>query len=238
MNTLFELNGIDVTPFTYRINNLQVADAEALGELGIDVKSLGETSLGVRTISWVGNITDESAYLKFRKAMFGSKKKVLKLSPDRQLNITGLKAENNLDLKDAARTGLTLTLFAADPLEYSAAESTAELTVDNQGDQITVTVRGEAPTIPQWEIEAKGQIINPSISDQNGNVLGWTGIIDTGDILLFGNDGSVTLNGEAVDNAGGSPLRLEPGSIIITFEDDVNSSHSCVLKATWRDAFY
>ncbi len=238
MNTLFELNGIDVTPFTYRINNLQVADAEALGELGIDVKSLGEMSLGVRTISWVGNITDEPTYLKFRKAMFGSRKKVLKLSPDRHLNITGLKAENNLDLKDAARTGLTLTLFAADPLEYSAVESTAELTVTNQGDQITVIVRGEAPTIPQWEIVAKGQIINPSISDQNGNVLEWTGIIGTSDILLFGNDGSVTLNGEAVDNASGSPLRLEPGSNIITFEDDVNSSHSCVLKATWRDAFY
>jgi archaellum component FlaF (FlaF/FlaG flagellin family) len=131
-----------------------------------------------------------------------------------------------------------LTLFAADPLEYSVEESTAELTVTNQGDQITVAVKGEAPTIPQWEIEAKGQIINPSISDQNGNVLEWTGSVDTGDILLFGSDGSVTLNGELVDNASGSPLRLEPGSNTITFEDDANSSHSCVLKATWRDAFY
>src|SRR5574341_1831333 len=68
---LFELNGINLTPFSQKITNLQVADAEALNELGIDIKALAETSLGVRTITWTGNITDESTYLEFRKEMFG-----------------------------------------------------------------------------------------------------------------------------------------------------------------------
>jgi hypothetical protein len=235
---LFELNGINLTPFSQKITNLQIAEAEALNELGIEIKSLAEMSPGVRTITWIGNITDEAAYLKFRKEMFGSGSKILKLNPNRQINITGLKAEDNLDMKDASKTNLTLTLFAADPLEYSVLESEASIMVIDQGDQITVTNNGEAPTIPEWEITALNPIIDPSITDANGNTLGWTGVMDAGDVLVFRRDGTVTLNGISVGSAGGSVLRLSPGSTVITCNDDVNSSHSCVLKATWRDAFY
>jgi hypothetical protein len=235
---LFELNGINLTPFSQKITNLQIADAEALNELGIETKALAEISMGVRTITWVGNITDEAAYLRFRKEMFGSGSKILKLNPSRQMNITGLKAEDNLDMKDASKTNLTLTLFAADPLEYSVLESTAQITVINQGDQITVTNSGEAPTIPEWEITAIYQIIDPTITDSEGNTLGWTGVIEPGEVLIFKRDGTVILNGMNVGSARGSVLRLAPGSTVITYNDDVNSSHSCVLKATWRDAFY
>lgn len=226
---LFELNGINLTPFSQKITNLQVADAEALNELGIEIKSLAEISPGVRTITWTGNITDEATYLRFRKEMFGSVGKILKLNPNRQLNITGLKVEDILDMKDASKTSLTLTLFAADPLEYSALESTAQITVTNNGD---------APVIPEWEITAQDQIIAPSITDPDGNKLGWTGVIDAGDVLIFRTDGTVTINGMNIENASGSVLHIEPGSTIITYNDDVNSSHSCTLKATWRDAFY
>ena len=235
---LFELNGINLTPFSQKITNLQIAEAEALNELGIEIKSLAEISPGVRTITWIGNITDEATYLKFRKEMFGSGIKILKLNPNRQLNITGLKFEDNLDMKDASKTSLTLTLFAADPLEYSVLESTAQITVIGQGDLITVTNNGEAPTIPEWEISAINQIIDPSITDADGNTLGWTGIVDAGDVLVFRRDGTVTLNGMSAGSATGSVLRLLSGSTVITYNDDVNSSHSCMLKATWRDAFY
>ncbi|MDO8726108.1 MAG: phage tail family protein, partial [Candidatus Methanoperedens sp.] len=190
------------------------------------------------TITWIGNITDEITYLRFRKELFGPGSKILKLNPNRLLNITGLKAEDNLDMKDASKTNFTLTLFAADPLEYSVLESTAQITVIGQGDQITVTNNGEAPTIPEWEITAIDLILNPSIIDQDGNTLGWTGIVDAGDVLVFRRDGTVTLNGINTGSTTGSVLRLLSGSIAITFNDDVNSSHSCTLKATWRDAFY
>jgi hypothetical protein len=235
---LFELNGINLTPFSIKITNLQIAEAQALDELGIEIRSLAETSLGVRTITWVGNITDETTYLKFRKEMFGSGSKILKLNPNRQLNITGLKVEDNLDMKDASKTNLTLTLFAADPLEYNALESTAEITVIGQGDQIIITSNGEAPTIPEWEITASNTLINPSITDPNGNTLEWIGTVDAGDVLVFMNDGTVALNGISAGSATGSVLRISPGSTVITYNDDVNSSHSCMLKATWRDAFY
>jgi hypothetical protein len=235
---LFELNGINLTPYSQKITNLQVADAEALNELGIEIKALAETSLGVRTITWIGNITDEAAYLKFRKEMFGSGSKILKLNPGRLINITGLKAEDNLDMKDASKTNLSLTLFAADPLEYNVLESTAQITVINQGDQITLTNNGEAPTIPEWEITAINQIIHPSITDSEGNTLEWAGTVGAGEVLVFRKDGTVTLNGMTSGGAGGSILRLEPGPNVVTYNDDVNSSHSCVLKATWRDAFY
>ncbi|MDO9097887.1 MAG: hypothetical protein Q7U60_07185, partial [Candidatus Methanoperedens sp.] len=235
---LFELNGINLTPFSHKITNLQIADAEALNELGIEIKFLAEISLGVRTITWIGNITDEATYLRFRKELFGPGSKILKLNPNRQINITGLKAEDNLDMKDASKTSLTLTLFAADPLDYSALESTAQITVINEGDQITVTNSGEAPTIPEWDISAINQIIDPSITDAYGNTLGWTGIVDSGDVLVFRRDGTVTLNGINTGSATGSVLRFSPGSTVITYNDDVNSSHSCMLKATWRDAFY
>ncbi len=235
---LFELNGINLTPFSQKITNLQIADAEALNELGIEIKALAETSLGVRTITWTGNITDEATYLKFRKEMFGSVSKILKLNPNRQLTITGLKVEDNLDMKDASKTSLTLTLFAADPLEYSVLESTAQITVIGQGDLITVTNNGEAPTIPEWEITAIDLILNPSIIEPDGNTLGWTGIVDAGDVLVFRRDGTVTLNGISAGSSTGSVLRFSPGSTVITYNDDVNSSHSCTLKATWRDAFY
>jgi hypothetical protein len=235
---LFELNGINLTPFSQKITNLQVADSEALNELGIEIKFLAEISLGVRTITWIGNITDEATYLKFRKEMFGSGSKILKLNPNRQLNITGLKVEDNLDMKDASKTSLTLTLFAADPLEYSVLESTVQITVIDPGDKITVTNNGEAPTIPDWEITASNTLINPSITDPDGNTLEWIGTVDAGDVLVFMNDGTVTLNGISAGSAIGSVLRLFPGSTVITYNDDVNSSHSCTLKATWRDAFY
>ena len=235
---LFELNGINLTPFSQKIMNLQIADAEALNELGIEIKSLAEISPGVRTITWIGNITDEATYLRFRKELFGPGSKILKLNPNRQLNITGLKAEDNLDMKDASKTCLTLTLFAADPQEYSALESNAQITVIDQGDQITVTNNGEAPTIPEWEITAIDLILNPSIIDPDGNTLGWTGTVDSGDVLVFRRDGTVNLNGINTGSATGSVLRFSPGSTVITYNDDVNSSHSCVLKATWRDAFY
>ena len=235
---LFELNGINLTPFSQKIMNLQIADAEALNELGIEIKSLAEISPGVRTITWVGNITDEITYLRFRKELFGPGIKILKLNPNRQLNITGLKAEDNLDMKDASKTNFTLTLFAADSLEYSVLESTAQITVIGQGDLITVTNNGEAPTIPEWEITAIDLILNPSIIDPDGNTLGWTGIVDAGDVLVFRRDGTVTLNGISAGSSTGSVLRISPGSTVITYNDDVNSSHSCVLKATWRDAFY
>jgi hypothetical protein len=63
-------------------------------------------------------------------------------------------------------------------------------------------------------------------------------VIDAGDVLIFRTDGTVTINGMNIGNASGSVLRIEPGSTVITYNDDVNSSHSCTLKATWRDAFY
>jgi hypothetical protein len=44
---LFELNGINLTPFSQKITNLQIADAEALNELGIEIKSIAEMSPGV-----------------------------------------------------------------------------------------------------------------------------------------------------------------------------------------------
>jgi hypothetical protein len=232
------LESQDLTPFSQKITNLQIADAEALNELGIEIKSLAEISPGVRTITWIGNITDEATYLRFRKELFGPGSKILKLNPNRQLNITGLKAEDNLDMKDASKTCLTLTLFAADPQEYRALESTAQITVIDQGDQVTITNNGEAPTIPEWEVTASDKIIAPSITDPDGNKLGWTGVIDSGDVLIFRTDGTVTINGMNIGNASGSVLRIEPGSTIITYNDEVNSSHSCVLKATWRDAFY
>ena len=235
---LFELNGINLTPFSQKITNLQIADAEALNELGIEIKSLAEISPGVRTITWVGNITDEITYLRFRKELFGPGIKILKLNPNRQLNITGLKAEDNLDMRDSSKTNITLTLFAADPLEYSVLESTAQITVIGQGDLITLTNNGEAPTIPEWEITAIDLILNPSIIDPDGNTLGWTGIVDAGDVLVFRRDGTVTLNGISAGSSTGSVLRFSPGSTVITYNDDVNSSHSCTLKATWRDAFY
>ncbi len=235
---LFELNGINLTPFSQKITNLQIADAEALNELGIEIKATAETSLGVRTITWTGNITDEAAYLKLRKEMFGQGNKILKLNPNRQMNITGLKAEDKLDMKDASKTNLTLTLFAADPLEYSTLESTAQITVINKGDQITIVSSGEAPTMPEWEITAAGQIINPSITDPDGNTLEWMGVVDAGNVLVFKRDGTVALNGMNAGSASGSVLRVAPGSTVITYNDDVNSSHSCVLKAIWRDAFY
>lgn len=235
---LFELNGINLTPFSQKITNLQIADAEALNELGIEIKSLAEISPGVRTITWIGNITDEATFLRFRKEMFGSSTKILKLNPIRQLNITGLKFEDNLDMKDASKTSLTLTLFAADPLEYSSLESTSQITVIDQGDQITIISNGEASTIPEWEITASNTLINSSITDPNGNTLEWIGTVDAGDVLVFRNDGTVTLNGIGAGSATGSILRLSPGSTVITYNDDVNSSHSCTLKATWRDAFY
>jgi len=127
--------------------------------------------------------------------MFGSGSKILKLNPNRQLGITGLKFEDNLDMKDASKTCVTLTLFAADPLEYSALESTAQISVINQGDQVTVTNNGEAPAIPEWEITAIDKIIAPSITDPDGNKLGWTGVIDAGDVLIFRKDGVVIING-------------------------------------------
>jgi len=100
---LFELNGINLTSFSQKITNLQIAEAEALNELGIEIKFLAETSPGVRMITWIGNITDEATYLKFRKEMFGSGAKILKLNPNRQLNIIGLKLEDNLDMKDGVQ---------------------------------------------------------------------------------------------------------------------------------------
>ena len=235
---LFELNGINLTSFSQKITNLQIADAEALNELGIEIKSLAEISPGVRTITWIGNITDEATYLRFRKELFSSCSKILKLNPNRQIIITGLRAEDNLDMRDASKTSLTLTLFAADPLEYSVLESTAQITVIGQGDQITVINSGEAPTIPEWEISAINQIIDPSITDADGNKLGWIGTMNAGDVLVFRKDGTVILNGVSAGNATGSVLRLSPDSTVITYNDDINSFHSCLLKATWRDAFY
>jgi len=94
------------------------------------------------------------------------------------------------------------------------------------------------PAIPEWEITAQDQIIAPSITDPDGNTLGWAGVMDAGDILIFRKDGTVTINGIDIGNSSGSVLRIEPGSTVITYNDDVNSSHSCLLKATWRDAFY
>ena len=170
--------------------------------------------------------------------MFGSSTKILKLNPNRQLNITGLKVEDNLDMKDASKTNLTLTLFAADPLEYNALESTAEITVIGQRDQIIITSNGEAPTIPEWEITASNTLINPSITDPDGNALEWIGTVDAGDVFVFRKDGTVTLNGISAGSATGSVLRISLGSTVFTYNDDVNSSHSCTLKATWRDAFY
>lgn len=234
---LFELNGIDLTPFTRRITDVQSADVEALEQLGIELKSLSEVSPGVRTVLWSGIVTDETTYLKLRKEMFGSASKVLKTSASRQMNITGLKAESATDLKDQTKTGLTLTLFAADPLEYNVTQSAEEITVEARGDQITILNNGEAPATPDWQLTALDEIIYPVLSDNKGNVMAWDGTLNMGDILKFAGS-TALLNGIEAGGIIGEPLRAAPGSNIITYNDSDNSSHSCTLKAMWRDAYY
>lgn len=234
---LFDLNGIDLTPFTRRITDMQATDAEALSELGIEIKSLSESGPGTRTIIWSGIVTDETTYLKLRKEMFGSASKVLKTNASRQMNITGLKAESAIDLNDQAKTGLTLTLFTADPLEYNAVPSTGEVTVTAQGNQITIVNNGEAPTTPDWQITALGTIIDPMLSDSKGNVMAWNGTLNTGDVLKFISS-AVLLNDTEIGGIIGQPLRVAPGNNVITYNDSDSSSHSCTLKATWRDAYY
>lgn len=234
---LFELNNIDLTPFTRKITDVQSADVEALDELGIELKSLSEVSPGVRTVLWSGIVTDITTYLRLRKEMFGSAGMVLKTSAGRQLNITGLKAESTTDLKDPTKTGLTLTLFAADPLEYNVTQSVEEITVVAQNDQITIANFGEAPATPDWQLTALDEIIDPMLSDSEGNEMAWDGTLNMGDILKFAGS-TALLNGVEAGGIIGEPLRAAPGDNIITYNDSDNSSHSCTLKATWRDAYY
>lgn len=235
---LFELNGVDITPYTHKITDLQEADAEAMASLGDELKLLVEKSPGIRTITWEGNVTNEADYLKLRRHAFGSQQKVLKLSPSRQINLTGLKIKNERDIKEPQKTKLTITLLAADPLEYNVTESSAEKTVTASGDTIIVQNNGEAPTIPEWTITASAQIVNPLISDSEGNKIAWLGILAAGDVLKIRSDGTVTKNGVEQGSAIGMPLAANPGQTIFTYSDDSTSSHSCVLKATWRDAYY
>ncbi len=234
----FELNGVNLTPYTLRIEDIQGADAVALNKLGDEFKDPAEKSPGTRKIIWSGNISNEADYLSFRKEVFGNRSKIAKLNLNRQIVIAGLDLRKVVDLQKPENTRIEVTLLAADPREYNTLESTVEQTISASGATINVQSNGEAPTAPEWTITAVGTIVNPVITDLKGDSIEWDGTLNPGDVLSYKEDGSVLLNNVIVEPAGGALLSVNPGPVDFVYSDDSSSSHSCVLKATWRDAFY
>lgn len=234
----FELNGVNLTPYTLRIEDIQSADAGALDKLGTEFKDSLEKSPGTRKIIWSGNISNEADYLRFRKEVFGDQIKIMKLSLDRQITIAGLNIKKVVDILKPENTRIEVTLFAADPREYNVAESSVEKLISTSGTAITVISDGEAPTTPEWTITAIDTIINPVITDPKGDSIEWDGTLNPGDVLFYKEDGSVFLNNVIIEPVGGALISVNPGSTNFVYSDNSSSSHSCTLKATWRDAFY
>ena len=234
----FELNGVNLTPYTLRIEDIQDADVIAMSTIGEEFKDSAEKSPGSRKIIWSGNISNETDYLSFRKEVFGNRSKIAKLNLSRQIVISGLGFRKVIDLQKPENTKIEVTLLAADPREYNVTESIVEKTVLTSETTITVVSDGEAPTTPEWMITAVGTIVNPVITDSKGDSIEWDGTLNPGDVLSYKEDGSVLLNDVVVEPAGGELLSVDPGSTDFIYSDDSSSSHSCILKATWRDAFY
>jgi hypothetical protein len=234
----FELNGVDLTPYTLRIEDTQSADSGALDKLGTEFKDSLEKSPGTRKIIWSGNISNEADYLRFRKEVFGNQTKTAKLNPNRQIAIAGLDIKKVVDILKPENTKIEVTLLAADPREYNIIESSVEKTISASGTAIIVESNGEAPTTPEWIITATGTIINPVITDPKGDSIEWDGTLNPGDVLSYKEDGSVFLNNVIIEPVGGALISVSPGSTNFVYSDNSSSSHSCTLKATWRDAFY
>lgn len=236
--TFCELNGINLTQFTHKIKEEQTPDMGTIPMLGDEHREFAEDEPGIRRITWEGYISNSGTYLKLRKELFGSAERTLRLNPDRKMTLKSLRFEKTLDIKEPEKNNkIIITMLAADTYEYSVAVQSAQVTVSASPATIEINNTGHAPTTPEWTITATGSIVNPVI-DNGTDEIEWIGTLTAGDALVIKKDGSTTVNGTASTPINDMPLKASSGKTTFTYRDDPDSSHSCILKAEWNDAYY
>jgi hypothetical protein len=233
----FELNGINLVQFTYRIIESTEPDTGTISKLGDENRHFAKDDRGLRTITWEGYISNDEIYLNLRKVLFDNTEKILKLHPERKITLLSLGFKKILDIIKPEDSKITITMLAADTREYNIAQDSATVAVMSSPADIQITSEGRAPTTPEWTLTAIGAIINPAIS--NGvDRMEWNGTLDPGDVMIILKDGTVSINGSRAGNISGTMPEADAGKNTFVYGDDSSSSHNCTIEVTWNDAYY
>lgn len=233
-----ELNGINLTQFTHKIKEEQTPDMGTIPRLGDEHREFAEDEPGIRRIIWEGYISNSETYLKLRKELFSSSERTLRLSPTRKMTLKSLRFEKVLDIKEPEKNNkMIITMIAADTYEYSTTAQSAQEEISESPATIEISNTGHAPTTPEWTITAIGTVVNPVI-DNGIDEMEWSGTLAPGDVLVIKKDGSTTVNGVVSNPINDMPIKAISGEVTFTYKDAAVSSHNCILKAEWNDAYY
>ncbi|CAG0958579.1 hypothetical protein METP3_00684 [Methanosarcinales archaeon] len=233
----FELNGINLVQFTYRITDSTEPDTGTISKLGDENRQFAKDDRGLRTITWEGYVSNDEVYLNLRKVLFDNTEKILKLHPERKITLLSLGFKKILDIIKPEDSKMTITMLAADTREYSIVQDSATVAVTSSPADIQITSEGSAPTTPEWTLTAIGTIINPTIS-KGVDMMEWNGTLDPGDVMVISKDGTVSINGSRVGNISGTVPEVDAGKNSFIYSDDPGSSHSCAIEVTWNDAYF
>jgi hypothetical protein len=233
----FELNGINLVQFTHRITDSTEPETDTIPKLGDENRQFARDDRGLRTITWEGYVSNDEIYLNLRKVLFDNTEKILKLHPERKINLLSLGFKKILDIIKPEDSKITITMLVADTREYSIAQDSAAVAVTSSPMDIQIESEGSAPTTPEWTLTAIGTIINPAISNGEER-MEWNGTLDPSDVMVIFKDGTVSINGSRAGNISGTVPEADAGGNSFVYSDAESSSHNCTLKTEWNDAYY
>ena len=233
----FELNGINLVKFTYKITDSTEPDTGTIPKLGDENRQFAKDDRGLRTITWEGYVSNDEVYLNLRKVLFDNTEKILKLHPEKKITLLSLGFKKILDIIKPEDSKITITMLAADTREYSIVRDSATVAVMSSPADIQLTSEGRAPTMPKWTLTAIGTIINPAISNGEDK-MEWNGTLNPGDVMVISKDGTVSINGNRMGNISGTVPEADAGKNTFVYSDETGSSHNCAIDVTWNNAYY
>jgi hypothetical protein len=162
----------------------------------------------------------------------------LSLRPGRRLLVRRVHFEREA-AEDAATASFRLRLEAEDPFEYSEEEQVAPWNISASGAALFFAPTGTVEALPRIELLAHDTLIAPAITD-NTRALRYPGSLNPGQRFVMDCAAKrVWVDAlEVTPHCIGEFPRLAPGSAVLTYTDDEDSSHHATGTVRWRDRWW
>lgn len=141
--------------------------------------------------------------------------------------------------RDALVASFELNLEAESPFEEAVAEASLVWAISSSGATQPVGTSGNVYALPKLTLVASGSVVAPSVGDGT-RTIAYSGMVADGETLIFDSAlRKVTLEGvDVTPYTTGLFPQVDPAGTVLTYTDDVSSSHTASVTVAVRDRWW
>lgn len=141
--------------------------------------------------------------------------------------------------RDALVASFELNLEAENPFEEAVTEASLVWTISSSGATQAVGTSGNVYALPKLTLVAAGSVVAPTIGD-GIRTIAYTGVVaDSETLVLDSALRKITLEGvDVTPYTTGLFPQVDPAGTVLTYTDDVSSSHTASVTVALRDRWW